>query len=121
MIRPSTAFDRSRRAGLQLEACPYQRLHRLGDHHRPGRRQARHPRGNVGGQPVHVAVGGVQIHQPSMHPHPHADGDPKPALRLIVEPGDLAGDLQTRQHRPARIVLMGGGVTENRQKSVALL
>ena len=41
-----------------------------------------------------------------MHPHPHGDADPKPALRLLVEPGHLPGDLQPRQHRPARIILM---------------
>ena len=56
-----------------------------------------------------------------MHPNPHADGDPEPALGLFVEPGHLAGDLQTRQHRPARIVLMCAGVTEDRQQPVALV
>ena len=56
-----------------------------------------------------------------MYANPHADIDPKSALCLLVEPGDLAGDLQTRQHRSARIVLMRCGVTEYRQKSVALL
>ena len=27
------AFDRGRRAGLQLEACPYKRLNRIRDNH----------------------------------------------------------------------------------------
>ena len=113
--RSLDAFDRSRRAGLQVEACPYKRLQRLRDHHRPGRRQVGHPRGHVGGQPVDLVVGGVHVNQPAMHPDPDADIYPKPALCLLVEPKHLAGDLQTRQHRPARIVLMGSGVAENRQ------
>jgi hypothetical protein len=56
-----------------------------------------------------------------MHPNPHPDVDSELALGLSVETGHLPGDLHTRLHCSARIVLMGGGVTENSEKSVALL
>ena len=118
--RSLDALCRGGRAALQLEARADKRCHRIGDHHRPWRRQARYPRGHVGAQPVHVSFGAVQVHQPAVHPHPYADTYPKPALRLLAEPGHLVDDLQTRMHRAAHIVLMGYRIAENRQKSIAL-
>ena len=56
-----------------------------------------------------------------MYADPHADANSEAALRLLVEARDPAGDLETRQHRSARIVLVGSRVTEYRKKPVALL
>jgi hypothetical protein len=91
---PVDTLDRSRRAGLQLEGVMDQRLDGIGDHHRSRRRQTRHPRGQVGGQPVHIVLGGVQIHQPAVHPDPDRDLNPEAALRLVAEPFHRAVDLQ---------------------------
>ena len=119
-INPSTPLTAAAGAALQLEVVAHQWLDRLRDHHRPGRGQTRHPRGQVRGKPVHVVLGGIQIHQPAMHPHPHCDLNPEPALGLLTEQGHLTGDLQPRQHGAADIVLMRSRIPEHRQQPVAL-
>ncbi len=113
-------LHRSGWQGLQLEGVPDQRRDRVGDHHCARRCQARHPRGQIGGKPVHVVLGGVQIHQPAVHPDPHADVDPKRRCGLRTELGHLAGDLQARQHGAADVVLVCSRIPEYRQQPVAL-
>ena len=56
-----------------------------------------------------------------MNTDPHTDTYSESALRLLVEPRHPAGDLQTREHRPARIVFMRARMTEHRQKPIALI
>jgi hypothetical protein len=114
------ALHQCSRAGLQLKVVAYQHLHGLGDHHCARWSQARDAGSQVGGQPVHVVFGGVQIHQPAVHPHPDVDLDPKAALRLVAEPGHLPGDFKSGVHRASHVVLVGDWVAEHRQQSVTL-
>ena len=118
--QPVHALDRSSGAALQLEGVTDQRRDRIGDHHRSRRCQTRHPRGQIRRQPVHVVLGGVQIHQPAVHPDPDRDLNPEAALGLLAEPFHRAGDLQPRQHRAPHIILMRLGMTEHRQQPVTL-
>ena len=118
--QPVYAFHRSRLAGLQYESMTYQWLDRIRNHHRPRWRETRDPRCQIGGQPIHVVLCGVQIHQPPVHPHPDCDLNPKAALGLLRKPGHLSGDFQPRGHRAAHIVLMGCWVAEHRQQTIAL-
>jgi hypothetical protein len=50
-----------------------------------------------------------------MHPDAHRNLHAEPAPRLLTEMAYFAGDLQSRLHRAAHIVLVGHGVTEHRQ------
>src|SRR6202165_2389087 len=45
---------------------------------------------------------GSEIRHTAVYPHTDSDLNPKAALRLLTEPGDLAGDLQARQQRGER-------------------
>ena len=54
-----------------------------------------------------------------MHPDADIDTDTELALRLLRQPGYVAGDLQSRVHSAAHIVLVGIGVTEYRQQPIA--
>src|ERR1700751_4478226 len=105
---------------LQLKVVVYQHLDRIRNYDSARRGQARDPRSQVGGQPVNVVMGGVQIHQPTMYPHPDIDLDREPALRLIAEAGHLPRDLQTGVHRSAHVVLVGNRVTEDSEQSVTV-
>ena len=79
--------------GLQLKVVAYQHLDRIGDHDRARRSQARDPGSQVCRQPIDVVLGGVQIHQPAMHPDPDIDFNSEAALCLFAKPGHLPGDL----------------------------
>jgi len=118
--QPLHTLNSGRRAGFQLKVVAHQRLDRIRDHDRSGWCQPRHPRRQIGRQPVDVVLGGVQIHQTAVHPYPHRDLHPEPALGLFAEFGDLAGDLEPGHHRAPYVVLMRAGVPEHHEQPVAL-
>ena len=116
--QPVDTLDRGGRAGLQFDGVPDQRRDRVGDDNCARRRETRDPCGEIDRQPVYVVLGGVEVHHPAVHPDPYVYLDTEPALGRGTELCDLAGDLQSRQHRPANIVLVGSGMTEHRQQPV---
>jgi hypothetical protein len=98
----------------------HQRLDCIGDNHCARRRQTRHSRSKICGQPVHVVLPGVQIHHSAVHPDPHADLYSEAAPRLLGQSGHRSGDLEASLHSAMDVVLMGARVTEYRQQPISL-
>jgi hypothetical protein len=105
---------------LQLKVVVYQCLDCVGNHDGARGSQARDPRSKVGGQPVHVVLRGVQIHEPAMNPNPNIHLDREATLCLLAEPSHLSRDLQTGMHRPTHIVLVGNRVAEHGKQPITV-
>lgn len=104
--------------GLKFECGADEGFDGLGDRDGAGIGETAYSSREIGRQPVHVVLGGVEVHNAAMDAHAHIDVEPESTTNPAAEGSHLTRDIQSGLDRAPHIVLVRVRMAEEGQQPV---